>query len=212
MRRVLLVDDDRAIRELLTCALEYEGYEVTSLPDGSRVVALLEAAEEPCIVLMDLMMPRMDGWAVCRALANRPELLARHPVVLMSAGSPPGKCDSPRSERFYPQAVRFGRPLPLAGPAHAFAGRRERNRGVSSECKLGALARRDSSVASPVGSAMYARLAAPPSGRLAKEAIGRSGSGVPFGGPRRRDPRRGRIGGRRNVGGRGGARALSWRD
>ncbi len=89
MRRVLLVDDDRAIRELLTCALEYEGYEVTSLPDGSRVVALLEATEEPCIVLMDLMMPRMDGWAVCRALANRPELLARHPVVLMSAGSPP---------------------------------------------------------------------------------------------------------------------------
>jgi CheY-like chemotaxis protein len=89
MRRVLLVDDDRAIRELLTCALEYEGYSVTSFPDGSWVVASLDAAEEPCTVLMDLMMPRMDGWAVCRALAARPELLARHPVVLMSAGSPP---------------------------------------------------------------------------------------------------------------------------
>ena len=88
MRRVLIVDDDRAIRELLACALEYEDYTITSLGDGSQVVATLETANEPCIVLMDLMMPRMDGWAVCRALAARPELLARHPLVLMSAGSP----------------------------------------------------------------------------------------------------------------------------
>ena len=88
MRTVVIVDDDRAIRELLKCALEYEDYAVMSLNDGSRVIATLEAANEPCIVLMDLMMPLMDGWAVCRALADRPDLLARHALVLMSAGSP----------------------------------------------------------------------------------------------------------------------------
>ncbi len=88
MRRVLVVDDDRAIRELLTCALEYEGYHVSAFNDGCQVVAALVDSPEPCIVLMDLMMPRMDGWEVCRALTARPELLARHRIVLMSAGSP----------------------------------------------------------------------------------------------------------------------------
>jgi CheY-like chemotaxis protein len=70
---------------LLVCALEYDGYNITTLADGTQVVATLAALAEPCIVLMDLMMPRMDGWAVCRALADEPLLLARHALVLMSA-------------------------------------------------------------------------------------------------------------------------------
>lgn len=85
MARVLLVDDDRTIRELLTFALMGEGYQVTALPDGSGVCDALARSAEPCIVLMDLMMPRMDGWAVCRALAAEPALLARHALVLMTA-------------------------------------------------------------------------------------------------------------------------------
>jgi CheY-like chemotaxis protein len=85
MTRVLIVDDDRVIRQLLVCALEYEGYSITTLTDGTQVLATLAALAEPCIVLMDLMMPRMDGWAVCRALAAEPLLLARHALVLMSA-------------------------------------------------------------------------------------------------------------------------------
>lgn len=87
MARVLLVDDDRAIRELLTFALEGEGHSVTALADGTGVRDALARSAEPCIVLMDLMMPRMDGWAVCRALAAEPPLLARHTLVLMTAAA-----------------------------------------------------------------------------------------------------------------------------
>lgn len=86
MPRVLVVDDDRAIRELLTFALECEGYEVRTLSDGAGVEPLLAQMTEPCIVLMDLMMPRVDGWEVCRRLeAHGDALLERHRIVLMTA-------------------------------------------------------------------------------------------------------------------------------
>src|SRR5262249_39625296 len=73
------------IREMMACALECEGYEVTTLSDGGRVLEVLAALHEPCVVLLDLMMPRMDGWAVCHALEAEPALLARHPTIVMTA-------------------------------------------------------------------------------------------------------------------------------
>ena len=91
MSQVLVVDDDRAIRELLRYALEAEGYTVTQFRDGRGVVEALEAAQEPCVVLMDLMMPEMNGWDVCRALEARGGLKQRHGLALMSAGLLPGQ-------------------------------------------------------------------------------------------------------------------------
>ena len=91
MSQVIVVDDDRAIRELLRYALEAEGYTVTLLCDGRGVVEALEEALEPCVVVMDMMMPEMTGWDVCRALETRPELLRRHALALMSAGLMPGQ-------------------------------------------------------------------------------------------------------------------------
>ena len=91
MSQVLVVDDDRAIRELLRYALEAEGYAVTLLSDGRGVVETLEDAPESCVVLMDMMMPEMTGWDVCRALEEHPSLLHRHAVALMSAGLMPGQ-------------------------------------------------------------------------------------------------------------------------
>lgn len=86
MPRVLVVDDDRAIRELLTFALTGEGYTVQTLSDGSEVESLLSAMLEPCVVLMDLMMPRVDGWEVCRRLeVHGSDLLQRHCIILMTA-------------------------------------------------------------------------------------------------------------------------------
>ena len=85
MSQVLVVDDDRAIRELLTFALQCEGYAVRTLSDGADVEAVLAAMAEPCVVLMDLMMPHVDGWEVCRRLEAHGELLERHRVVLMTA-------------------------------------------------------------------------------------------------------------------------------
>lgn len=86
MSQVLVVDDDRAIRELLQFALEAEGYAVTLLPDGARVVEVLDGASEPYVVLMDLMMPAVTGWDVCAALAERPALAERHGLAVMTAG------------------------------------------------------------------------------------------------------------------------------
>jgi CheY-like chemotaxis protein len=79
MSRVLVVDDDRGIRELLRIALEAEGYAVSTLGDGRGVVAWLAEHREPCVALMDLSMPLMTGWEVCAAA------LGEHHLVILTA-------------------------------------------------------------------------------------------------------------------------------
>ena len=108
MTQVLVVDDDRAIRELLLLALDLEGYTATALSDGSRVVETLEAACEPRIVLLDVMMPGVDGLEVCRQLAARPDLAARHRVIVMTA------CPPEDSEPPEPAAALIAKPFQLA--------------------------------------------------------------------------------------------------
>lgn len=97
MARILVVDDDRAIRELLSFALAFEGHTVATLSDGAEVIAVLAAMREPCIVLLDVMMPEVDGWEVCRRLEAEPALLLRHRVILMTA--------CPPQDDAYPPAV-----------------------------------------------------------------------------------------------------------
>ena len=93
MLSVLVVDDDRAIRELLRFALECEGYQVTVFRDGWEILHFLRSSstadENPSVILMDVMMPRVDGWEVCRRLAAEPKLLGRNTVILMSAALTP---------------------------------------------------------------------------------------------------------------------------
>lgn len=82
-RRVLVVDDDREIRELLVDLLSTEGYEVSAAGDGQR--ALAEArARRPDVILLDLMMPIMNGWEFRDAQLKDLEL-ASVPVVIVSA-------------------------------------------------------------------------------------------------------------------------------
>jgi DNA-binding response OmpR family regulator len=83
-KRVLVVDDDRVIQQLLQVNLELEGYEVVgTAADGE---AALEEAERlrPDLIILDIMMPKMDGLEVCRRLREHPGL-ARVPVLLLSA-------------------------------------------------------------------------------------------------------------------------------
>ncbi len=91
MARVLVVEDDPAIRHMLTIALELEGHVVSSLADGVEVVSTLQRATERVVVLLDLMMPRMTGWEVCDRLEAEPALATRHAIVVMSAGIAPGE-------------------------------------------------------------------------------------------------------------------------
>ena len=81
--RILVVDDIDANVRLLEAKLQAEYYHVITATDGSTALALA-AAEKPDIVLLDVMMPGMDGFQVCRRLKDDPE--TRHiPVVLVTA-------------------------------------------------------------------------------------------------------------------------------
>ena len=83
-KRVLVVDDDRVIQQLLEVNLELEGYEVAGTAfDGRQAIAMAEELR-PDLILLDIMMPKMDGLEVCRHLKADPEL-AKIPIVLLSA-------------------------------------------------------------------------------------------------------------------------------
>lgn len=81
--RVLAADDDPVIQRLLQVNLEIEGYEVLMASDGAEAV---EGAREfrPHVVILDVMMPEVDGWQACARLKEDPEL-ADVPVVFLSA-------------------------------------------------------------------------------------------------------------------------------
>jgi CheY-like chemotaxis protein len=83
--RVLIVDDDAAIRKMLVDVLLLEGFHAETARDGREALALLEDGRKR-IVLLDLMMPIMDGWELCRHLTERPSLRQHLRVILMSAG------------------------------------------------------------------------------------------------------------------------------
>lgn len=81
-RRILIVDDDEGIRDLVTIALDAEGYEVMSARDGAVALHLL-ATSRPAAILLDMRMPTMNGWEFARAYAQRPG--PRAPLIIMSA-------------------------------------------------------------------------------------------------------------------------------
>lgn len=96
MARVLVVEDEHAIRELLRIVFEGEGYDVVTLPHGAGVISALDASEESCVVLLDLMMPLVTGWQVCEQLIPRGDLLRRHTVIVMTAAyGPDTVCPAP---------------------------------------------------------------------------------------------------------------------
>ena len=79
---VLIVEDDRNIAELLQLYLEKEGYAVTQAGDGGVGLAKFRAIK-PDIVLLDVMMPVMDGWTVCKAIRAE----SKTPVIMLTAKS-----------------------------------------------------------------------------------------------------------------------------
>jgi two-component system, OmpR family, response regulator MprA len=79
--RVLIADDDRAIRDALSRALGLEGYDVVQANDGPTALALIESTK-PDVAILDVMMPNIDGLTVCRVLrAERNRL----PVLMLTA-------------------------------------------------------------------------------------------------------------------------------
>ena len=87
MKRILVVDDEPPIRQLIGDVLHDEGYGELFAGSGSSMLKLLET-EQPDLVLLDLMMPDGDGWEALRAMQAQPRLQSI-PVVIVSVGMGP---------------------------------------------------------------------------------------------------------------------------
>ena len=86
--RILIADDDRAIREALSRALSLEGYDVVQAPDGAAALQLIESSQ-PDVAVLDVMMPNVDGLTVCRRL--RTAGVATPILVLTARGDVPDR-------------------------------------------------------------------------------------------------------------------------
>jgi CheY-like chemotaxis protein len=83
-RGILIVEDDADIRETLQHLLESSGYTARAAGNGQEALEMIESLGHPCLILLDLMMPVMDGWAFLSALECN-ERLASVPIVIVSA-------------------------------------------------------------------------------------------------------------------------------
>ena len=94
--RILVVDDEPAVREAVERALQLEGYEVTTAADGHE--ALQASDEQPAdAVVLDVLMPRLDGIQVCRRLREKGD---RTPVLMLTARDAVGdRVTRPRRRR-----------------------------------------------------------------------------------------------------------------
>jgi len=83
-KKVLLVEDDQGIRDTLETILEFEGYQPVSAANGLEALNALGEGTPPALVLLDLMMPVMNGWEFREAMLKDPSLRSI-PVVVLSA-------------------------------------------------------------------------------------------------------------------------------
>ena len=77
---VLIVEDDRNIASLVATYLEREGFATVTATDGEEALALAQH-RRPIFVILDLMLPKKDGWEVCRELRNRSDI----PILILTA-------------------------------------------------------------------------------------------------------------------------------
>jgi CheY-like chemotaxis protein len=84
-RKLLLIEDEKDIREALREALEMEDYRVSTACNGQEAMEMLNKMEAPCVILLDLMMPVLDGWEFRRRQTLSPH--SEIPVIVVSAAA-----------------------------------------------------------------------------------------------------------------------------
>jgi len=85
MPKILIIDDEQDIVDLLSYNLEKEGYEIVSAADGLKGKSLAEATA-PDLIVLDLMLPGIDGLELCKLLRNSPKT-ASIPILMLTARS-----------------------------------------------------------------------------------------------------------------------------
>ncbi len=83
-RSILIVEDDPDIRAITKMYLGMEGFQTLTAENGKEALAILEKEQRPCLILLDLMMPVMDGWAFAEAISKN-ENLNQIPIVVATA-------------------------------------------------------------------------------------------------------------------------------
>ena len=91
--RILVVDDSRDIRDLLSEGLRSAGYDVHTASDGEEALLIAETMP-PALVILDIMMPRMSGWELLKALRKHPQLSQLKVIVLTAIGANIGEATS----------------------------------------------------------------------------------------------------------------------
>jgi two-component system, chemotaxis family, chemotaxis protein CheY len=83
---ILVVEDDHDVRDAFVQVLQSDGYEAVPACDGEEALTQLQGGLAPCLILLDLMMPRMNGWEF---IEHHGRLESRSPIIVVSAyGSP----------------------------------------------------------------------------------------------------------------------------
>jgi two-component system sensor histidine kinase ChiS len=93
---ILIVDDNRDNIEILSAFLKSRGYQVASAEDGKTALAKLEEVN-PSLVLLDVMMPGMDGWQVCRTIKAHPDYGSTRVMMVTAKGGFEDKYEGMRS-------------------------------------------------------------------------------------------------------------------
>lgn len=82
--KILVIDDDAAVTDLLSLLLKSQGFEVTSTNNSSDGLTMIRE-KQPDLVVLDLMMPEMDGWEVCKTVRE----FSQVPIIILSALNDP---------------------------------------------------------------------------------------------------------------------------
>ncbi len=83
--KIFVVDDDASIRELLEINLKYRGYEVSTAANGKEALRILKN-DIPDLVILDVMMPEMDGWELCKILRDDHQFNNTKIIMLTAKG------------------------------------------------------------------------------------------------------------------------------
>jgi two-component system response regulator MprA len=100
-RLICLVEDDRDIRDAVTDFLEFEGYEVVTCKNGQDALDRISGGLRPDLILLDLMMPILNGWQFLEIFSrDYPDLFAQIPVVIISAARETGTGPSEKAKAY----------------------------------------------------------------------------------------------------------------
>ena len=114
MPSVMIVEDDRDTREMLGRFLELEGFEVRTAANGQLALEALQQEVEPCVILLDLMMPVMNGWQFREQQVRDPRF-SRIPVVVVTAAGPREDIPEITADGWLSKPVDFDRLLATIG-------------------------------------------------------------------------------------------------